>query len=231
MILAEDQALLREGLARLFVDLGHEVTSILADVSELTSRIASDDPDLVVLDIRMPPTHTDEGVTAARAIKAERPELGVLLLSQHVEIGPAADLLGHPAFGYLLKDRVLDIREFVDTCERISRGGSALDPKIVAALIAGNEVSPLGQLSERERQVLALMAEGLSNAAIADRLVLSARTVEAHVAHLLAKLDISDSQETNRRVLAVLAWLGNERDSAARAGSTPSTERGQHPRT
>jgi len=209
VILAEDQVLLREGLARLFGDLGHEVTSVLADVTELESRVACDDPDLVVLDIRMPPTHTDEGVTAARAIKAARPDLGVLLLSQHVETGPAADLLGHPAFGYLLKDRVLDIREFVDTCERVARGGSALDPKVVAALIASRQASPLAHLSEREREVLALMAEGLSNTAIADRLFLSARTVEAHVGHLLAKLDIPDSNETNRRVLAVLAWLSD----------------------
>jgi DNA-binding NarL/FixJ family response regulator len=160
-----------------------------------------------VLDIRMPPTHTDEGVTAARAIKSDRPDLGVLLLSQHVETGATADLLGRPGFGYLLKDRVLDVREFVDTCERVARGGSALDSKVVAALIAGREASPLAQLSERERQVLALMAEGLSNTAIAERLVLSGRTVEAHVGHLLTKLDIPDSQETNRRVLAVLAWL------------------------
>jgi DNA-binding NarL/FixJ family response regulator len=207
VILAEDQVLLREGLARLFRDLGHDVTSTLGDVAELEARIASDDPDLVVLDIRMPPTHTDEGVTAARAIKARRPGLGVLLLSQHVETGSTADLLGRPAFGYLLKDRVLDVGEFVDTCDRVARGGSALDPKIVAALIAGREASPFAQLSERERQVLALMAEGLSNTAIADRLVVSARTVEAHAGHLLAKLDIPDSQETNRRVLAVLAWL------------------------
>jgi DNA-binding NarL/FixJ family response regulator len=207
VILAEDQVLLREGLARLFGDLGHQVTAALGDVSGLERRISSDDPDLVVLDIRMPPTHTDEGVTAARAIKTDRPDLGVLLLSQHVETGATADLLGRPGFGYLLKDRVLDVREFVDTCERVARGGSALDSKVVAALIAGREASPLAQLSERERQVLALMAEGLSNTAIAERLVLSGRTVEAHVGHLLTKLDIPDSQETNRRVLAVLAWL------------------------
>jgi DNA-binding NarL/FixJ family response regulator len=209
VIIAEDQVLLREGLVRLFGDLGHEVTSALGDVTELESRISSDEPDLVVLDIRMPPTHTDEGATSARAIKADRPHLGVLLLSQHVETGSTADLLGRPAFGYLLKDRVLDVREFVDTCERVARGGSALDPKVVAALIASRRASPLAGLSERERQVLALMAEGLSNTAIADRLFVSARTVEAHVAHLLVKLDIPDSQETNRRVLAVLAWLGN----------------------
>ncbi|HSP37423.1 MAG TPA: response regulator transcription factor [Frankiaceae bacterium] len=210
VILAEDQVLLREGLARLFGDLGHEVTSALGDVTELESRISSDDPDLVVLDVRMPPTHTDEGVTAARAIKADRPELGVLLLSQHVETSSTADLLGRPAFGYLLKDRVLDVREFLDTCERVARGGSVLDPKVVAALLASRDASPLAHLSERERQVLALMAEGLSNTAIAERLVLSARTVEAHVGHLLGKLDIPDSQETNRRVLAVLAWLRDE---------------------
>ena len=207
VILAEDQVLLREGLIRPFADLGHEVTSALGDVAELGTRIAVDHPDLVVLDIRMPPTHTDEGVTAARAIKAAHPDLGVLLLSQHVETASTADLLGRPAFGYLLKDRVLDVNEFLDTCQRVARGGSALDPKVVASLIAGRRASPLAQLSERERQVLALMAEGLSNAAIAGRLVVSARTVEAHVGHLLDKLDIFDSQERNRRVLAVLAWL------------------------
>ena len=211
VIIAEDQVLLREGLSRLFVDLGHHVTSSLADATELQDRAQSESPDLIVLDIRMPPTHTDEGVTAARAIKARRPDLGIMLLSQHVETGSTADLLGHPAFGYLLKDRVLDVHDFVDTCERVAHGGSVLDPKVVAALIATREVSPLDQLSERERQVLALMAEGLSNLAIADQLVLSARTVEAHVAHLLAKLDIPDSHETNRRVIAVLTWLRDTR--------------------
>jgi DNA-binding NarL/FixJ family response regulator len=160
VILAEDQVLLREGLVRLFGDLGHEVTSALGDATELESRIPSDNPDLVVLDIRMPPTHTDEGATAARAIKADRPDLGVLLLSQHVETGSTADLLGRPAFGYLLKDRVLDVREFVAACERVARGGSALDSKVVAALIASRKASPLTHLSERERQVLAQMAEG-----------------------------------------------------------------------
>lgn len=211
MIVAEDQVLLREGLARLFRDLGHEVTAALGNVSELASWIRADAPDLLVLDIRMPPTHTDEGVTAARAVKAARPELGVLLLSQHVETGSTADLLGRPAFGYLLKDRVLDVREFVATCERVAAGGSALDPKVVAALISSREAaSPLAQLSEREEQVLALMAEGLSNTAIAGRLVVSARTIEAHVGHLMTKLDLPDSQGSNRRVLAVLTWLREE---------------------
>ena len=154
----------------------------------------------------MPPTHTDEG---ARRLAPSRPppDLGVLLLSQHVETGSAGDLLGQPAFGYLLKDRVPDVSEFLDSCERVARGGSALDSKVVAALIASREASPLAHLSERERQVLALMAEGLSNTAIADRLFLSPRTVEAHVGHLLTKLDVPNSEETNRRVLAVLAWL------------------------
>lgn len=207
VILAEDQVLLREGLVRLFTDLGHQVTSAIGDVNDLENRIAADGPDLVVLDIRMPPTHTDEGATAARSIKTQRPDLGVLLLSQHVEIGSTADLLGQPAFGYLLKDRVLDVREFVDSCERVAHGGSALDSKVVAALIASRDTSPVALLSDREREVLGLMTEGLSNTAIAERLFLSARTVETHVAHLLNKLDIPDSQETNRRVLAVLAWM------------------------
>ncbi len=142
MILAEDQVLLREGLARLFADLGHEVTAALEDVARLEERVSSDRPNLVVLDIRMPPTHTDEGATAARAVKAQHPDLGVLLLSQHVETGPTADLLGLPAFGYLLKDRVLDVGDFVDACERVSRGGSALDPKVVEALLTRREASP-----------------------------------------------------------------------------------------
>ena len=211
VILAEDQVLLREGLAQLFGDLGHEVTAAMGDVAELESRISSDAPDLVVLDIRLPPTRTDEGVTAARAVKVDRPDLGVLLLSQHVETGPTADLLGLPGFGYLLKDRVLDVREFMDACERVSRGGSALDPQVVEALLESREISPLAPLSQREREVLAHMAEGLSNAAIAERLVVSPRTVEAHVAHLMTKLEIPDSQTTNRRVLAVLTWLSTPR--------------------
>jgi DNA-binding NarL/FixJ family response regulator len=209
VILAEDQVLLREGLARLFVDLGHEVVAAMGDVGELEDRVASEAPDLVVLDIRMPPTHTDEGVTAARSLKARRPGLGVLLLSQHVETSQTADLLGLPGFGYLLKDRVLDVGEFIRAAERVAQGGSALDPHIVASLISASrqDESPLERLSDREREVLSLMAEGLSNAAIATRLVLSARTVEAHVGHLLAKLDIPDSHEAHRRVLAVLTWL------------------------
>jgi DNA-binding NarL/FixJ family response regulator len=208
VILAEDQVLLREGLARLFVDHGHDITSTLGALGGLDAMVHADQPDLVVLDIRMPPTHTDEGATAARALKSQRPGLGVLLLSQHVETGHTADLLGLPGFGYLLKDRVLDVTEFMEAAMRVARGGSVLDPKIVAALIAtGQQASPLGRLSDREREVLALMAEGFSNAAIAARLVVSARTVEAHIAHLLAKLDIHDSQESHRRVLAVIAWL------------------------
>lgn len=223
VILVEDQVLLREGLARLFADLGHEVTAALGHLGDhhgthgadradragsLEERVDSDRPDLVVLDIRLPPTHTDEGITAARSLKASRPELGVLLLSQHVETAQAVDLLTLPGFGYLLKDRVLDVADFVRAAERVAQGGSALDPKVVAALIGARPGgSPIDRLSDREREVLALMAEGLTNTGIAARLVLSARTVEAHVGHVLAKLGIPDSDDGHRRVLAVLTWL------------------------
>lgn len=207
VIVVEDQALLRDGLVRLFTDKGHEVVGSSGDANGLADLVAATVPDLVVLDLRMPPTFTDEGATAARSLKTDRPELGVLLLSQHIDKSSVVDLVAQPGFGYLLKDRVFEVDEFLDAAQRVAGGGSALDPKVVSALVAAQEQGPLAQLSARELDVLRLMAEGLTNNGIASRLFLSARTVEAHVGNLMTKLDITDSDERHRRVLAVLSYL------------------------
>ena len=207
VVIVEDQVLLREGLARLFEDGGHEVVATCGDAEGLLALVELVAPDLVVLDVRMPPTHTDEGIRAAAELKAVLPTLGVLVLSQHVETVHSVGLVEHPAFGYLLKDRVLEVGEFLATAERVARGGSALDPKVISNLVAGRQRHGIQALSEREVEVLALMAEGLTNAGIAQRLVLSARTVESHVRRLFIKLDIPESASEHRRVLAVLAHL------------------------
>lgn len=207
VLIAEDQALLREGLARLFRDGGHQVVSTLRDADQLLSTTEQEQPDLAVIDIRMPPTFTDEGARAARSIKQRHPGVGVLLLSQHIETTHAVELVALGGFGYLLKDRVLEVDEFLATAERVAAGGSALDPMVVANLVTPADTGPVGRLSERERDVLELMAQGLTNAAIANRLVVSERTVEAHIRHILTKLDITDSEDGHRRVLAVLAYL------------------------
>ncbi|MEO6493357.1 MAG: response regulator transcription factor [Ilumatobacteraceae bacterium] len=210
-MIAEDQALLREGLARLFRDERHDVVGTFGDALQLMDHL--DDPgttgtvDLVVVDIRMPPTHTTEGLEAARAIKHWHPNVGVLVLSQHIEAAGIVDLVGHPGFGYLLKDRVLEVDEFLAAAERVAGGGFALDQKVVASMVTPNVHTPLSRLSEREREVLALMAEGLTNNAIARRLVVSDRTVEAHIRHVLTKLGIPDHGESHRRVLAVLTHI------------------------
>lgn len=212
VVIAEDQVLLREGLARLFVDGGHEVVGTVGDGVAAVEIVDRAVPDLVVVDIRMPPTYTNEGARAAREIKDRYPGIGVLVLSQHIETTHAVDLVGRPGFGYLLKDRVLEVDEFLATAGRVAAGGSALDPTVVGALVQVTAGSPLARLSERERRVLELMAEGLTNTGIAQRLVLSERTVEAHVRHVLLKLDIPESEEGHRRVLAVLAHLRTVRD-------------------
>ena len=212
VVIVEDQVLLREGLARLFDDGGHQVLSTLGDGSAVADVVDEQRPDLVVIDIRMPPTFTDEGARAAREIKERHPEIGVLVLSQHVETEHAMDLVGRPGFGYLLKDRVLAVDDFLETAGRVASGGSALDPTVVAKLVMPAAGSPLARLSERERRVLELMAEGLTNTAIAQRLVLSQRTVETHVRHVLLKLDIAESEEGHRRVLAVLVLLRDVHD-------------------
>lgn len=208
VVIAEDQVLLREGLGRLFEDAGHEVAASLGDADALPLAIAEHRPDLVVLDIRMPPTFTDEGARAARETKQAYPDLGVLVLSQHVETMHAVELVTLGGFGYLLKDRVLEVGAFLDAAERVANGGSALDPKVVGSVVgARGEHDPLAELTEREREVLEQVAEGLTNAGIARRLHLSERTVEAHVRHVLMKLGIPEGEDDHRRVLAVLAHL------------------------
>ena len=209
VVIAEDQVLLRAGLARLFDDGGHEVVAAIGDAEGLPAAVATHAPDLVVVDVRMPPTFTDEGARAARALKQAHPELGVLVLSQHVETIHSVELITLGGFGYLLKDRVLDVGDFLAAAERVARGGSALDPHVVAGLLGRQEnADPLAVLTERERTVLEMMAQGLTNTGIAKRLVLSERTVEAHVRHLFDKLNLVPDQDGHRRVLAVLAHLG-----------------------
>ena len=209
VILVEDHTLLREGLARLFLEAGHEVVGSLGSCADLDATIASTAPDLVVLDVRLPPDFADEGARAAAAIKRARPDLGVLMLSQHIETTHSVSLAGLAGFGYLLKDRVLDVVEFLAASDRVAAGGSALDPEVVSRLLDRTASRDrLATLTDREREVLRLMAQGLTNTGIARRLVLSERTVEAHVRRLLLKLDLDESEDANRRVLAVMSYLG-----------------------
>ncbi|MGX6605022.1 LuxR C-terminal-related transcriptional regulator [Micromonosporaceae bacterium Da 78-11] len=215
VLIAEDQVLLREGLARLFQDGGHQVLAAVGDADQLLLAVRDHlDPclDLVVVDVRMPPTFTDEGARAAREIKLAHPRIGVLVLSQHIDTTHAISLAALGGFGYLLKDRVLAVQDFLAAAQRVAGGGSALDPQVVGALLTPRPSDdPLSALSEREREVLRLMAQGLNNPAIARRLVVSERTVEGHVRHVLLKLGLAESDDGHRRVLAVLAHLGAPR--------------------
>ena len=206
VVIAEDQVLLREGLRRLFEDAGHEVIKSVDDADRLRAAVSEHRPDLAVVDVRMPPTFTDEGIRAATWIRDAHPDVGVLVLSQHVESGGAVRLVSRGGFGYLLKNRVLDVTEFLEAAERVARGGSALDPRVVASLV-GNEADALEALTAREREVLSLMAQGLTNNAIARRLVLAERTVEGHIRSLLMKLDLPENDDAHRRVLAVITYL------------------------
>jgi DNA-binding NarL/FixJ family response regulator len=206
VVIAEDQALLREGLSRLFESGGHEVIAAVDNADRLRAGVAEHVPDLAVVDIRMPPTFKDEGIRAARWIRDAHPEVGVLVLSQHVESAGAVDLVTTGGFGYLFKDRVLDVDDFLEAAQRVASGGSALDPHVVASLV-GRERDALGALTDREREVLALMAEGLTNNAIARRLVLTERTIEGHVRSVLMKLDLPEGEGAHRRVLAVITYL------------------------
>ncbi|MFI0352269.1 response regulator transcription factor [Actinomadura sp. 9N407] len=206
IVVAEDSALFREGLVRLLDDAGHQVVAAVTDAGALLDAVRAHRPDIAVIDVRMPPTMTDDGVQAAHLLRREMPGLPMLLLSQHIEIRNSVSLVTTGAFGYLLKDRVLRVTDFLDALSRVAGGGSALDPDVVSALLRPGD-TPLACLSQREREVLALVAEGHSNAAIAGRLVITARTVEAHMRSIFHKLHISDSAETHRRILAVLTYL------------------------
>jgi len=208
--IADDAALFREGLARLLAELGFAVTATVGDAQALLDRVAADPPDVAVVDIRMPPTHTTEGLAAARALRARHPGLGVLVLSAHVETEYALQLVesGTSGAGYLLKERVADLAELRDAVQRLAAGGLVVDPGIVAALVGRRRVrNPLDALSDREREVLSVMAEGRSNQAIGARLFLSPKTVEAYVRSVFTKLGLHQAVDDNRRVLAVLAFL------------------------
>ena len=209
LMLVEDQALLREGLIGVFRDAGHDVVWSAGSCDALEGAFLELLPDVVILDVRLPPTFTDEGARAAADLKSLRPDIGVLLLSQHIETVHSVGLVGLGGFGYLLKDRVLDVPDFLASVARVADGGSALDPQVVAALLhrAGGGGAVAG-LTEREQLVLASMAQGLTNAGIAKRLWLSERTVEAHIRRVLVKLGIAETEDHNRRVLAVLLHLG-----------------------
>ena len=210
VVIAEDAALFREGLARLIESRGHQVAGAVADGAALITAVARHHPDVVVADVRMPPTHTDEGLRAAIELRRDYPGLAVLVLSQYIETRYAARLLEDNAagFGYLLKDRVADVADFAEALERVAAGGTALDPEVVSQLVrSSQQAEGLAELTPRERDVLALMAEGRSNAGIAAALVVSASVVEKHVANIFAKLRLPPSEADNRRVLTVLRYL------------------------
>ena len=213
VVVAEDSVLLREGIAHLLEDAGHEVVGQAGNAEELILKVRSYRPDVAVVDIRMPPTQTDEGLRAAKQIRKELPQTGVLVLSAYLESEYALELLSESAegVGYLLKDRVSDVEQFLSAVRRVGEGGSALDPEIVSRLVGRRrQRDPLDELTPREREVLSLMAEGLSNAAVAARLVVTGRAVEKHVTSIFAKLRLPASPEQHRRVLAVLAFLRSD---------------------
>jgi len=209
VVLADDDVLLREGLATLLDRAGFEVVGQAGDASELLSLVRAFLPDLVIVDIRMPPDHSTEGLDAARVIRKEFPDIGILVLSAHVEVEHAMDLLASgDRMGYLLKSRVTDVDEFVTAVERIAKGGSVVDPALVQELVGARRVDdPIAALTPRELEVLELMAEGRSNAGIAGRLWVAEGTVEKHVRSILTKLDLPETPEDHRRVLAVVAFL------------------------
>jgi DNA-binding NarL/FixJ family response regulator len=210
VVVADDSVLLREGVARLLVDAGFEVVGQVDNAEDLVRRVGFSKPDVAIVDIRMPPTHTDEGLRAAKQIRERFPDVGVLVLSQYVEPGYAMELLAESSegVGYLLKDRVSDIEEFASAVRRVGQGGSALDPAVVSQLVGRRRRDdPLADLTQREREVLELMAEGRSNTGIAERLVVTERAVEKHVTSIFQKLGLPQASEDHRRVLAVLTYL------------------------
>jgi DNA-binding NarL/FixJ family response regulator len=209
VVIAEDLALLRDGLERLLRDSGFDVVAAVADGPSLLDAVDTTDPDVAIVDVRLPPAFRDEGVRAALELRRRKPGFPVLILSQYVEQTYAAELLadGTGGVGYLLKDRVSDVREFVEAVRRVASGGMALDPEAVSQLVAGHEEGPLAQLSTRERAVLALMAEGHTNHGIADELEITPSGVEKHVASIFGKLGLPPAESAHRRVLAVVAFL------------------------
>ena len=210
VVVGEDSVLFREGIVRLLDEAGFEVVAQAGDAEDLVRKVSAHKPDVAIVDIRMPPTRTDDGLRAALEIRRRLPETGVLVLSQYVEEGYAVDLVGDSAegTGYLLKDRVADIERFVESVRRVGEGGSALDPEVVANMLGRRRGDdPLAELTGREREVLALMAEGRSNQAIAAQLVVTERAVEKHVTNIFGKLDLVPAADDHRRVLAVLTFL------------------------
>jgi DNA-binding NarL/FixJ family response regulator len=211
VVVADDNALLREGIAALLTDAGHEVVGRAVDADDLLLKVRSYTPDIAIVDVRMPPGNADDGLVAAAEIRRTYPTVSVLVLSQHLEPTYMLELVGDDAsgVGYLLKDRVRDVGEFVGAVERVAGGGTAFDPEVVKTLVGGHRRSVLDELTERERGVLSLLAEGRSNRAIGKELFLSSRAVERHVQAIFKKLGLPDTEDDNRRVLAVLALLGN----------------------
>ncbi len=211
IVIAEDAAVIRAGLAEILTDRGHEIVAAVGDAEALKGAVAAHQPDVAIVDVRMPPSHTDEGLRAAIAIRRDHPGVGILVFSQYIETRYAADLLATRSgrVGYLLKDRVANVAEFTDAITRIAGGGTVLDPEVVSGLLnASRHASALGTLTAREHDVLALMAEGRSNSAIADRIYVSERAVEKHISNIFTKLGLPPSDSDHRRVLAVLAYLG-----------------------
>jgi serine/threonine-protein kinase PknK len=216
IVIGEDGTLFREGLARLLEDAGHEVVAKTSDAPSLIAAVDTTLADLAIVDIRMPPDNTDDGARAARTLRDTHPELGIVLLSQHIETNHSVELVSSGRFGYLLKDRVFDVEDFLDALRRVANGGSALDPEVVSLLLSPlRATDQLAALTPREREVLALMAEGRTNRGIARRLWLTERTVETHVASILAKLGLGADEEDHRRVLAVLTFLNHRRTPVA----------------
>jgi DNA-binding NarL/FixJ family response regulator len=211
VVVADDNALLRDGIASLLEDAGHQVVARSASADDLLMKVRSYTPDVAIVDVRMPPGYADDGLRAAVEIRRTHPSVAVLVLSQHLEPSYMLELVGDDAsgVGYLLKDRVRDVAEFVDAVVRVAGGGTAFDPEVVKSLVGGHRRSALDDLNEREREVLSLIAEGRSNRAIGKRLHLSARAVERHVQGIFEKLELTESEDDNRRVLAVLALLGH----------------------
>lgn len=223
ILICEDSALLREGLVRVLADAGHEVVAALPDASDLAATVADSAPQMCILDVRLPPSFTDEGIRAAVALRAQHPDLAVLVLSQYVEERYASELItdNGAALGYLLKDRVADVSDFLDSVERIGAGATVLDPEVVAQLLTRQmRDARMARLTERERSVLALIAEGKSNHAIAAALFVTEAAVEKHITSLFQKLDLEQDEHGNRRVLAVLVHLEHRGDTPPQNGAS-----------